>query len=64
VGLLAAHEVGELPPIAVFWGDRDKIVPIAHGKAFAKFVDGVVFVSRRGCEQRSRRVRRVRNDNA
>jgi len=44
-----AHEVAQLPPIAVFWGDRDKNIPIAHGKAFAKSFDGVVFVPFEGC---------------
>jgi pimeloyl-ACP methyl ester carboxylesterase len=38
-----------LPPIAVFWGDRDKIIPIAHGRAFSKSLDGVVFVSFERC---------------
>jgi pimeloyl-ACP methyl ester carboxylesterase len=38
----------ELPPIAVLWGDRDKIIPIAHGMAFAKSLEGVVFVSFEG----------------
>lgn len=43
------HEVAELPPIAVFWGDRDKIIPIAHGRTFADTLDGVVFVTFEGC---------------
>jgi len=38
-----AHELGVMPPIAVCWGDRDSIIPVAHGAAFAQAVDGVVF---------------------
>ena len=47
--LLHAHEIAELPPIAVLWGDRDTIVPIAHGKALARGVDGVRFEQLTGC---------------
>jgi pimeloyl-ACP methyl ester carboxylesterase len=37
-----ANELAELPPMAVFWGDRDTIIPAAHGLAFADSVEGVV----------------------
>jgi pimeloyl-ACP methyl ester carboxylesterase len=37
-----AQEVAALPPIAVLWGARDSIIPVAHGRAFAKSVEGVV----------------------
>ena len=40
---LHAHELGELPPIAVLWGDRDAVVPIAHGRALAQAVEGARF---------------------
>jgi pimeloyl-ACP methyl ester carboxylesterase len=30
-----------LPPIAVFWGDRDAVIPIAHGRALARSMEGV-----------------------
>jgi pimeloyl-ACP methyl ester carboxylesterase len=46
---LHAHEVGELPPIAVLWGDRDGIVPMAHGMALARGVEGVRFEQLTGC---------------
>jgi pimeloyl-ACP methyl ester carboxylesterase len=36
-----AHELSILPPIAVFWGDRDAVIPFAHAEALAKFADGV-----------------------
>jgi pimeloyl-ACP methyl ester carboxylesterase len=44
-----AHELAELPPIAVFWGNRDAIIPATHGRAFAASVDGVVFRQFEGC---------------
>jgi pimeloyl-ACP methyl ester carboxylesterase len=43
------HELRELPPIAAFWGDRDKVIPIAHGRSLAESLDGVVFVTFGGC---------------
>jgi pimeloyl-ACP methyl ester carboxylesterase len=44
-----AHEIGALPPIAVFWGDRDTMIPIAHGNAFAESAEGVLFKPFPGC---------------
>lgn len=39
-----AHEIPRLPPIAVLWGVRDKIIPVDHGRAFAEALEGVVYV--------------------
>jgi pimeloyl-ACP methyl ester carboxylesterase len=36
-----AAELRRLPPIAVFWGDRDRVIPFSHAAAFANAVDGV-----------------------
>lgn len=36
-----AGEIADLPPIAVFWGDRDVVIPLAHARAFVASVDGV-----------------------
>jgi len=44
-----AHELAELPPIAVCWGDRDTIIPAGHGRAFAEFVEGVALRQFEGC---------------
>jgi pimeloyl-ACP methyl ester carboxylesterase len=41
--LQRAHEIAHLPPIMVCWGDRDRLIPVAHGKAFADRVEGAVF---------------------
>jgi pimeloyl-ACP methyl ester carboxylesterase len=46
------HRVGEvkrLPPILVLWGDRDGLIPIAHGRAFADFMKGALFQTFEGC---------------
>jgi pimeloyl-ACP methyl ester carboxylesterase len=34
------HEVETLPPLAVFWGDRDRILPIAHARHAQKRIEG------------------------
>ena len=44
-----AHQIAELPPIAVCWGDRDAIIPAAQGRAFAESVEGVVLRQFEGC---------------
>lgn len=36
-----SDEVSVFPPIAVFWGDRDTLIPIAHGEAFVAATEGV-----------------------
>jgi pimeloyl-ACP methyl ester carboxylesterase len=44
-----AHEAKVLPPIAVLWGERDTLIPIAHGKTFVEDVDGARFTSFPDC---------------
>ena len=44
-----AHEIADLPPIALCWGDRDTIIPIAHARAFTESVEGVVLTPFDGC---------------
>ncbi len=34
------HEVESLPPIALFWGDRDPILPVSHGHAASARIEG------------------------
>jgi pimeloyl-ACP methyl ester carboxylesterase len=34
-------ELGPLPPMAVFWGDRDAIIPYSHAESLARALDGV-----------------------
>ncbi|HMJ56056.1 MAG TPA: alpha/beta hydrolase [Polyangiaceae bacterium] len=42
-------EVKKLPPILLLWGDRDALIPIEQGLAFAAFVKGAVFRTFEGC---------------
>jgi pimeloyl-ACP methyl ester carboxylesterase len=44
-----AEEVSHLPPIAVFWGDRDRVIPFSHAEALAESVDGVRVTRFEGC---------------
>jgi pimeloyl-ACP methyl ester carboxylesterase len=37
------HEVAELPPMALVWGDRDRILPVHHGIAAAERFEGATF---------------------
>jgi pimeloyl-ACP methyl ester carboxylesterase len=43
-----AHEVEKLPPLLVLWGDRDALIPVAQGRAFADLLEGAVFQSFQG----------------
>jgi pimeloyl-ACP methyl ester carboxylesterase len=43
------RELSRLPSIAVFWGDCDAIIPIAHARALAAHVDGIRVVFFKGC---------------
>ena len=40
-----AGEVDVLPPIRVFWGDSDALIPKAHGEAFIAALEGVDLVT-------------------
>jgi len=42
-------EVEKLPPLLILWGDRDALIPIDQGKAFAAMLDGAVFETFEGC---------------
>jgi len=37
------HEVDSLPPLALFWGERDRILPIGHGLGAEKRIGGAAF---------------------
>ncbi|HEU4404472.1 MAG TPA: alpha/beta fold hydrolase [Polyangiaceae bacterium] len=47
--LARAHELSDLPPLAVLWGDRDRVIPLAHGEALERAVEGVLFRKLVGC---------------
>jgi len=44
-----AHEVGDLPPMAVLWGATDDIIPIAHGRALVDGIEGVRLTELAAC---------------
>lgn len=44
-----AHEVERLPPIAVFWGERDNVLPIEHAHGAANSIAGVVLTTFADC---------------
>ena len=44
-----AHELANLPPIMVCWGERDRLLPFADGKKFVDRVEGAVFSPFKGC---------------
>ena len=44
-----AHEIVDFPPIALLWGDRDAVLPIAHGKTLALGMVGVKLTELTGC---------------
>lgn len=39
------HEVEQLPPIAVFWGERDRILPITHAQVAQQRIEGAPLFS-------------------
>lgn len=41
--LQRAREVKVFPPIAVFWGERDTLIPMSHGKDLVEHLRGAVF---------------------
>ena len=44
-----AGSIAQLPPILVVWGDRDAIIPISQGRAFAESLEGAIFRTFSGC---------------
>lgn len=36
-----AHRMERLPPLRVFWGERDNVIPVAHAEAALRTVDGI-----------------------
>jgi pimeloyl-ACP methyl ester carboxylesterase len=44
-----ADELSTLPPIAVFWGDHDAVIPYSHAEALAQSVDGARVTRFDGC---------------
>ena len=47
--LQRAGEVSVFPPIAVFWGDSDRLIPVAHGEALVTATEGIRLTVFSGC---------------
>lgn len=45
-----AHELRSLPPMALFWGDSDSIIPVTQAEAFTRAVEGVRFTLFESCQ--------------
>ena len=44
-----ASEIGELPPTALFWGDKDLIIPSSHGTDTMGYLENVTMTRFEGC---------------
>jgi pimeloyl-ACP methyl ester carboxylesterase len=44
-----AHELAVMPPLRLFWGDRDPNVPIEHAEEMVRRLSGVTLVRFDGC---------------
>ena len=44
-----AHEIADLPPIALFWGEDDTLIPIAHATDTVAVLEGAVLTRFPGC---------------
>jgi pimeloyl-ACP methyl ester carboxylesterase len=43
------HEIPRLPPIGLFWGDADPVIPITHAVDFARAITGTTISRFTGC---------------
>lgn len=43
------NTIEKLPPILILWGDRDSLIPIDQGRAFASLLEGAAFKTFEGC---------------
>lgn len=43
------HEVRDMPPIALFWGTKDRVIPFAQGKEVLSRSEGVSLTRYEGC---------------
>lgn len=44
-----AHEVAEMPPVAIFWGSKDQFVPPRHGRDAVARSEGIALTTYPGC---------------
>ncbi|EYF03653.1 Hypothetical protein CAP_5264 [Chondromyces apiculatus DSM 436] len=36
-----AHRLGQLPPLAIYWGERDPVIPARHAQEVTRYLEGV-----------------------
>jgi pimeloyl-ACP methyl ester carboxylesterase len=36
-----AHRMAELPPVAVYWGEKDPVIPVRHADEVQRYLEGV-----------------------
>jgi pimeloyl-ACP methyl ester carboxylesterase len=44
-----AHEIADMPPVALFWGSNDPIIPVRHGRDAVAQADGITLTTYKGC---------------
>jgi pimeloyl-ACP methyl ester carboxylesterase len=44
-----ASRLAALPPVALFWGERDRVIPIAHATETASLLGGALLTRFAGC---------------
>jgi len=44
-----AHEIEHLPPMILYWGERDRIVPVRHAAGVADYLEGLYVVRFADC---------------
>jgi pimeloyl-ACP methyl ester carboxylesterase len=44
-----AHEVASMPAIALFWGTKDPVIPLRHGRAALEHSTGITLTTYKGC---------------
>lgn len=37
-----AHRLAELPPVAVFWGEKDPVIPVRHAELVHHYLEGAI----------------------
>ncbi len=44
-----AHEIAEMPPVALFWGAKDPFIPVRHGEETVARSEGITLTTYPGC---------------
>lgn len=44
-----AGEVAEMPPVAIFWGSKDPVIPVRHGRDAVAHSEGITLTEYKNC---------------